>query len=137
RFNQEGLAASLKVGDPEIIRNAEINLGDCYLLQGELDQAQTILEKVYRDSQQHGKWGEEWMKWRYLQHCCHSLGELRLFQGDLEKARLLAEECLRSAEPTQSRKNLVKGWRLIGQACLAKGKMDEAESFLERALVTA
>jgi len=27
RYNQDGLAASLKIGDPEIIRNAEINLG--------------------------------------------------------------------------------------------------------------
>jgi len=137
RYNQEGLDASQKAGDPEIIRNAEINLGDCYLLQGDLERAQTILEKVYRDSQQRGKWGEEWMKWRYMQHCCHSLGELRLKQGDAQKAIDLAEECLRLAEPTVSRKNLVKGWRLKGQAFLAQGKIEEAESFLKKGLAIA
>ena len=73
-YNRQGVEESYIAGDPEIIRNAEINLGDDYLLAGNLDQAQHYLEKVYRDSQQHGKWGEEWMKWRYLQHCCHSLG---------------------------------------------------------------
>jgi hypothetical protein len=30
------------------------------------------------------------MKWRYLQHCCHSLGELWLKKGDPEKALVFA-----------------------------------------------
>src|SRR5499426_2538505 len=77
RYNREGADASYKVGDPEIIRNAEINLGDDYLLLGDIEQAQQYLEKVYHDTQQQGKWGEEWMKWRYAQHLYHSLGELR------------------------------------------------------------
>ena len=68
RYNREGAEASYKVGDPEIIRNAEINLGDDYLLLGDLEQAQSYLEKVYGDTQQRGQWGEEWMKWRYSQH---------------------------------------------------------------------
>ena len=132
--NEQGLAASQKLGDPEIIRNAEINIGDCYLFQGDLGRAQDILEKVYRDSQQRGKWGEEWMKWRYLQHCCHSLGELRLKQVDPQKAIDLAEECLKLAEPTHSRKNVIKGWRLKGEAFLAQGKIAEAEAALNKAL---
>ncbi len=53
------------------------------------------------------------MKWRYMQHCCHSLGELWLRKGEAEKALALAEECLGLAEPTLTRKNVVKGWRLI------------------------
>ena len=75
------------ISDPEIIRNAEINLGDYYLLRGDLRAAHsTTLKKFTVDSQQRGKWGEEWMKWRYMQHCCHSLGELWLAKGDAEKA---------------------------------------------------
>lgn len=113
-YNQTALTLATKIGDPEIIRNAEINLGDCYLLQGDLATAEAYLIKVYRDSQQHSKLGEEWMKWRYMQHCCHSLGVLRLEQGNPAQAFALAQECVQLAESTCSRKNLVKGWRLMG-----------------------
>ena len=130
RYNREGAEASYKVGDPEIIRNAEINLGDDYLLLGDLEQAQRYLEKVYRDTQQRGQWGEEWMKWRYSQHLYHSLGELWLTKGDAAQALEFAEECLKLAEPTMSRKNLVKGWRLKGQALLAQGQGEQAEAAL-------
>ncbi|MBI3800259.1 MAG: tetratricopeptide repeat protein, partial [Deltaproteobacteria bacterium] len=137
RCNKEGVELSDKPDDPEIIRNAQINLGDDYLLLGAIEQAQHYLEKVYRDSQQRGKWGEEWMKWRYLQHCCHSLGELWLTKGDAEKALRFAEECLQLAEPTQSRKNIVKGWRLQGQALCMQGRLVEAEAVLQKALALA
>jgi tetratricopeptide (TPR) repeat protein len=137
RYNREGAEASYQVGDPEIIRNAEINLGDDYLLVGDLAQAQRYLEKVYRDTQQHGKWGEEWMKWRYAQHLYHSLGELWLTKGDAAQALAFADECLNLAEPTMSRKNLVKGWRLKGQAFLAQGQEEQAAAALSRALTIA
>ena len=77
------------------------------------------------------------MKWRYMQHCCHSLGELWLVKGDSEKALAFAEECLRLAEPTESRKNIVKGWRLKGQAFLAQGKLEEADAALNKSLTIA
>jgi tetratricopeptide (TPR) repeat protein len=137
RYNREGAEASYKVGDPEIIRNAEINLGDDYLLLGDLEQAQRYLEKVYADTQQRGKWGEEWMKWRYAQHLYHSLGELWLAKGDAAQTLECAEACLKLAEPTMSRKNLVKGWRLKGQALLAQGQGEQAEAALARALTMA
>jgi len=137
RYNREGAEASYKVGDPEIIRNAEINLGDDYLLLGDLEQAQQYLEKVYHDTQQHGKWGEEWMKWRYSQHLYHSLGELWLAKGDAAQALEFADECLKLAESTMSRKNLVKGWRLKGQALLAQGQGTQAEAALSRSLALA
>jgi tetratricopeptide (TPR) repeat protein len=137
RYNREGAEASYKVGDPEIIRNAEINLGDDYLLLGDLEQAQQYIEKVYHDTQQHGKWGEEWMKWRYAQHLYHSLGELWLAKGDAAQALEFADECLKLAEPTMSRKNLVKSWRLKGQALLVQGQGEQAEAALVRALTIA
>jgi tetratricopeptide (TPR) repeat protein len=137
RYNQEGAEASYELGDPEIIRNAEINLGDCYMLLRDFEQAQRYLEKVYRDSQQRGKWGEGWAKWRYSQHLYHSLGELSLIKGDTEQALAFAEECLKLAEPTVSRKNLVKGWRLKGQAFCAQGRLPEAEEPLRKALTIA
>jgi tetratricopeptide (TPR) repeat protein len=135
--NQEALEFSQQIGDPEIIRNAAVNLGDCYLLQGDLPTAASFLERVYHDSQQSGKWGEEWMKWRYLQHCCHSLGELRLMQGDAESALRLAQECLQLAEPTKNRKNIIKAWRLMGQVFLAQGNIERSQEFLEKAIALA
>ena len=77
------------------------------------------------------------MKWRYMQHCCHSLGELWFTKGDTEKALRFGEESLQLAEPTESRKNLVKGWRLQGQAYCAQGKLAEAEAVLQKALTLA
>ena len=130
QFNREAVEASYAVGDPEIIRNGEINLGDAYLLAGELEQAQHFLEKAYQDSQQSGKWGEEWMKWRYVQHCCHSL-------GDAQKALRLAETCVDTAEATNSRKNMAKGWRLRGQALADQENLRQAEEALQRALSIA
>jgi tetratricopeptide (TPR) repeat protein len=134
RYNQEGSALSYTLGDPEIIRNAELNLGDISLRLGDLDQAQQYLEKVYRDAQQHGTWGEEWMKWRYSQHLAHSLGELWLTKGNADRALQFAQTCLTLAEPTASLKNLVKGWRLRGQVLLAQGQGAQAEEALDRAL---
>ena len=137
KYNREGVELSYTVNDPEIIRNAELNLGDNYLFQGDTEQAQQLFEKVYRDSQQRGKWGEEYMMWRYMQHCCHSLGELWLQKGEAGKALQFAEECLHLAEPTQSRKNMVKGWRLQGQAYSVQGSLIEAEAVLGKALALA
>ena len=77
------------------------------------------------------------MKWRYMQHCCHSLGELWLTKGDAEKALQFAEDCLQLAEPTESRKNIVKGWRLRGQAYCAQGRLVKAEAVLQKALTLA
>jgi len=136
-YNHDGLHSASKIGDPEIIRNAAINLGDCYLLKGDLVTAESFLGKVYSDSQASGKWGEEWMKWRYLQHCCHSLGELRLIQGDTESAMEMAQECIRLAEPTKSLKNMIKGWRLMGQIFLTQGQMEKSQEFLEKAIALA
>lgn len=89
------------------------------------------------DAQQRGKWGEEWIKWRYMQHCCHSLGELWLRKGEAEKALQFAKECLQLAEATSTRKNMIKGWRLQGQALCLQGKLAEAEALLHKALALA
>jgi tetratricopeptide (TPR) repeat protein len=137
RYNKAGAEVSYTLGEPESIRNAELNLGDYYLLLGDIEQAQQYLEKVYHDSQRHGKWGEEAMKWRYSQHCCHSLGELWLTKGDPDKALIFAEECLKVAEPTESRKNIIKGWRLRGQAYCLQGRLGEAEAILQKTLAVA
>jgi class 3 adenylate cyclase/tetratricopeptide (TPR) repeat protein len=136
-YNRRGLEESRAVGDPEIIRNAALNLGDCYLAFGELDEAQEILETVDRESQATDTWGEQWMKWRYSQHASASLGELWLARGDIRKAMSYAEDCVKAAETTQSKRNITKSRRLRGEGLLALGKPQEARTEIEAALVAA
>jgi class 3 adenylate cyclase/tetratricopeptide (TPR) repeat protein len=137
RYNQEGADLAREIGDPEIIRNAEINLGDCYLGIGQLDRARLLLENVAEQSAQRGTWGEEWMKWRYAQHLHASLADLWLALGDPDKARGFADACLAVAEPTESRRNIVKGRRARGLALVASGDLAAAEADLTAALATA
>jgi tetratricopeptide (TPR) repeat protein len=137
RYNAEGATESRAVGNPEIIRNAELNLGDCYLALGQLDEAQRYLETVQRESQQTVAWGEVWMKWRYTQHMNASLADLWLARGDPERAILFADACIDAAEATTSRRNIVKGRRVKGEALLAQGKLAEADAELQAALRVA
>jgi class 3 adenylate cyclase/tetratricopeptide (TPR) repeat protein len=137
RYNSQGAEESRAYGDPEIIRNAELNLGDCYLALGQWDEARQILETVHRECLEGGARGEEWMKWRYTQHLNASLGELWLARGDAEKAMVFAEECLTTAEATGSRRNIVKGRRLKAEVLLAQGRLAEAEPEIEEALGVA
>ena len=126
------------MGDPEIVRNAELNLADCYLALGRLDEAQRLLETVERESRRQGTWGEDWMKWRYTQHLHASLGEFWLARGD--PAQALSTSRMPAWPPptaSNSRRNIVKGRRLKGKALLAQGNVRAAETELEEALHVA
>jgi len=133
-YNREAAEASYTIGEPELIRYAEINLANNYLVMGDLERAQHYLDQMSHAMQQPETWGDEWMKWRYAQYLYHSSGELWLTKGSAGQALEYAEACLKLAEPTKSRKNLVKGWRLKGQALLAQGHGDQAAEALSRAL---
>ncbi len=137
QHNAQGVSEARAMGDPEIYRNAELNLADCYLALGQLDEARRYLETVERESQRQGAWGETWMKWRYTQHLHASLGELWLARGDVAKAIAYADQCLAAAEATTSRRNIVKGRRLKGEALLVQGKLADAEAELEEARTVA
>ena len=119
----------------ETIANAELNLGDIFLAQGDLALAQEFLDGVYRLV--HDPATSEWMKWRYSMHLFASLGELWLARGEPAKAQEFAEQCLEIATRTNSRKYLVKGWRLMGEIALARRQWDEAERALQQALTIA
>jgi class 3 adenylate cyclase/tetratricopeptide (TPR) repeat protein len=135
--NLQGSEESRAVGDPEIIRNAELNLGDCYLALGELDEARKWLERVETESAQSGAWGEEWMKWRYTQHMNASLSELWLAYGEPERALGYADACIARAEETFSKRNIAKGRRARGKALRALGELEQAQNELEGALEVA
>ena len=134
-LNGRGADEARKRGDPEMTANAELNLADIFLVQGDLALAQEFLDGVYQLA--HDPATSEWMKWRYSTHLFASLGELWLARGDPTKARGFADQCLDLATRTNSRKYVVKGWRLMGEIALARRQWDEAERALQQALTMA
>jgi tetratricopeptide (TPR) repeat protein len=134
-LNRQGAEGARKRGDPEIIANAELNLGDIFLTQGDLLLAQECLDGVYRLV--HDPTTSERMKWRYSMHLFVSLGELWLARGEPARAQEFANQCLDIATRTNAQKYLVRGWRLRGEIALARHQWDEAAAWLYQALTRA
>ncbi len=137
QFNSQGAEEARPLGDPEIIRNVELNLADCYLVVNRLDEAQRLLEGVHEECRRPCAWGQEHMKWRYTQHLNASLGDLWMARGNAEKALEFADACLAAAIATESRRNIVKGRRLKGEAFLFLDRLEDAETEIVEALRVA
>jgi tetratricopeptide (TPR) repeat protein len=121
--------------DHGTLANAEINLGDIWLAQGDLASAAEIFERVERLARDPAT--SPWMRFRYSNRLWASMGELALVRGDLDEARARAQQCLELASAMRARKNLVKGWRLSGEVASAARRWDEADAALNEALVVA
>jgi class 3 adenylate cyclase/tetratricopeptide (TPR) repeat protein len=134
-LNRQGAEGARKRGDPETIANPEINLGDIFLVKGDLTLAHEFLDGVHRLVKNPAT--SEWMKWRYSTHLFASLGDLWLVRGDYSQAKEFCDHALEIATRTQAKKNLVKGWRLKGEIALARRQWDEAEIALRQALAMA
>lgn len=134
-LNQQSADGGRRWNDCEIIANAELNLSDCFLVQGDLIRAQNILEGVYRLVK--ATTTGDWMKWRYTMHLFASLGECWLAQGEPAKAQIFTEQCLEIATRTNSRKYLLKGWRLKGNIARSHHQWDQAHEWLNQALTMA
>ena len=125
-LNRQGAEGS-KWNDHETIANAELNLGDIFLAQGDLTLAQEFLDGVYHLV--HHPATSDWMKWRYSMHLFASLGDFWLARGESARAQEFVAECLDIATRTNSRKYIVKGWRLQGEIARARRQWDEAEGW--------
>ena len=134
-FNRRGAEAARKRGDDETIANPELNLGDAFLVGGDLALAGEFLDGVHARVRKPTT--SAWMKWRYSTHLFASLGELALARGDRDAARRFTDECLEIATRTKARRYLVKGWRLRGQIALDRRDTGDAEQSLREALVIA
>jgi tetratricopeptide (TPR) repeat protein len=136
QLNQRGLELARQYANMEVINNALLNLGDCAMGLGRMDEAEAYYQEVEHVAR-HPTSEQRWMLWRYSQHLFHSYGELWLLRGNAEKALAYADECLALAESSDSRKNIVKGRRLRGQALLAQAHLAEAGRELDIALSVA
>jgi tetratricopeptide (TPR) repeat protein len=134
-LNQRAAAGGRDRGDHESIANAELNLGDIFLMKGDLVLAQEMLDSVHHLVRDPAT--SDWMRWRYSMHLCASLGELWLARGDPTRAQEFVAQCLDIATRTNSRKYVVKGWRLQGEIARARRQWDEAEGWLRQALPLA
>ena len=133
-YDRLAVEESRAYGEPEMIRNSELNLGDLYLATGDVEAAAHVLEGVERDCEAPGTWGGEWMKWRYVQHLHASMGDLRLREGLIDEALGYADRCIEAAELKDSPRNVVKGLRVRARARLALGDPNAAAADIERAL---
>ncbi len=122
--NEAALALAEDTANDEIVNNAKINLADCAAARGDLAEAKRILETLYDNMPQF----QPNARWRYAQHCVHTLGEVLLALGEPDRALALANECLAEAERTVSRRNIVKARRLRGQVFAGQGKPADAET---------
>jgi len=127
-LNRQGAEEARPRGDPETLANAELNLGDLLVAEGDLLQAHELLAGVHRLVKNPGT--SDWMKWRYSTHIFASLGDFWLARG-------FANQCLELATRMTSRKYLVRGWRLAGEIALAQRRWEEAEQALRHALTFA
>jgi len=135
--NLEAVRLAKEVGDPEILCFGELNLADCYLAVGRLDEVATHLEPVIQESARKGSLGDQWMRWRYVQHLYVNRGELALRRGDVLSALRWADECVSAAKESGSPRNLVKALRLRGTALAEQRRFDEAVVALTQALELA
>jgi tetratricopeptide (TPR) repeat protein len=134
-YNRRCAEGARKRGDSETVANAEINLADVALAQGDLPLAQEILDGVHRMVNDPST--SEWMRWRYSMHLFASLADLCIARGDDGTAARWADECLEIATRTRARKNLVKGWRARGEIATRQRRWDDAEQALRETLTLA
>jgi len=79
RLNKQSLEEAINTGDPEIIHNAQINLGENYLALGDLSEAKKVLEGVWKEVK---KPGISYTRWRYKTRLLIAMGELYGKLGD-------------------------------------------------------
>jgi class 3 adenylate cyclase/tetratricopeptide (TPR) repeat protein len=135
RLNEEGVGHSRTRGDPEVIANCELNLGDLFRAKGDVNLSRELLEGVHGLARKPST--SDWMRWRYSQHLFAGLGETWLALDDPAKANDFCNQCLDLATGTDSKKYLARGWRLRGEIAVARLQWEEAEEALRKALAFA
>jgi tetratricopeptide (TPR) repeat protein len=132
RFNERGLGHSRERGDPEVMANCELNIGDAHAARGDCRLARELFESVQGLARRPST--TDWMRWRYSQHLFAGFGEVSLALGDPAKAKGMCDQCLDLATRTSSIKYLARGWRLRGEIAVARLKWQEAEEALCKSL---
>jgi len=131
-LNEQARDFSTMRGDPETIANAELNLADAALAQGDRSLARELFDGVHKLVG--NPLTSDWMKWRYSQHLFVGYGEACLALDDPVGADDWANQCLDLAARTDSKKYLIRGWRLKAEIDVARQRWEDAEQTLKQAL---
>jgi class 3 adenylate cyclase/tetratricopeptide (TPR) repeat protein len=115
----------------ELIANAEANLADLAIAQGDLRMAEPHLAGVGEIVHDRRKL---WMQWRYGMHYHASAAALALIRGETGRARERLAACLTTARATSSRRYLARAGRLVAACLVAEGNLAEADRELTEAV---
>ena len=126
RANEDGLEAAHRMGDPEIVRNAMLNLADHASAIGDPGAALRLLRQVEESCAGDATRGDEWMKWRYIQHLWASLADVHVALGDAVQAVDYANRCIMDAERTRSKRYVARGRETRARAMALLGDANEA-----------
>jgi class 3 adenylate cyclase/tetratricopeptide (TPR) repeat protein len=117
RLNKQSLEEAISTGDPEIIHNAQINLGENYLALGDLSKAKKMLERVWEEVR---KPGISYTRWRYKTRLFIAMGELYGRLGDNKKGLDFIRRALNLARKSGAKKHqalaLLAKSRLLSQS---------------------
>lgn len=130
KLNEQSLAEAMKTGDPEIIHNAEINLGENHFQMGHFSRATEVLENTW---DQVKKPGISYARWRYKTRLFIALARVYGKTGERERALSFAGKGLKLARQTGARKH--EAGALYAKAqILMKTRADLALKALREAL---
>ena len=129
-LNKQSLEESLHTGDPEVIHNAQINLGENYLAMDNLSEAKNVLERAWQEIK---KPGISYTRWRYKTRLFIAMGELYGRLGDTKKGLAFVRKALILAQKSRSKKHLAIAY-LTRSRLLSPRRPDLIQKSLEKAL---
>jgi class 3 adenylate cyclase/tetratricopeptide (TPR) repeat protein len=116
KLNKQSLEQAINTGDPEVIHNAQINLGENYLVMNDLPAAKDILERAWQEIK---KPGILYTRWRYKTRLFIAMGELYGRLGDNKKGLDFIRRALNLALKSGAKKHqalaLLAKSRLLSQ----------------------
>jgi class 3 adenylate cyclase/tetratricopeptide (TPR) repeat protein len=120
----------------EIESQTCINLGENYLMTGDVQKARENLKLVYDNINNPAYYH---VRTRWKPRCLLGLGELWLQTGDADKAEFFLSELFEHqwTDKFPYKKYQVRAWRLRSDILSARGRMKDAEIELTRALTQA
>ena len=120
----------------EIESQTRINLGENYLMTGDVQKARENLKLVYDNINNPAYY---FARTRWKPRCLLGLGELWLQTGDADKAESCLSELFEHqwTDKFPYKKYQVRAWRLKSDILSARGRMKDAEIELIRALTQA
>ena len=130
KLNKQSLEEALRTGDPEIIHNAQINLGENYLAMGNLHKAKNVLVKTWQEVKKHGI---SYTRWRYKTRLLIALGELYGHLGDKKRGLYFIRKALNLAQKSGAKKHQAQALNIKAQL-LRRSRPGEARRSFGEAL---